>query len=123
MAATLELKYFNSFWLKRLKTMEPVRSTTTTGIVKTLVTAGNNVFELVVGNDQINSGDTMIRSNIAIGTANVGTGVGQTTPPTIFVRTDTSTNLNAGTILTFKVTAQNNGTGVLQLEARLEVVK
>jgi len=116
MAATLELKYFNSFWLKRLKTMEPVRSTTTTGVVKALVTAGNNVFELVIGNDQINSGDTMIRSNSPIGTVNIASGSGQTTPPTIFVRTNTSTDLNAGTILTFKVTASTNGTGVTAIQ-------
>ena len=64
MAATLELKYFNSFWLKRLKTMEPVRSTTTTGIVAQAVTNPNQTqFKLQIGNDQINVGDNVLKNN------------------------------------------------------------
>lgn len=41
MAATLELKYFNSFWLKKLKTITSVRDTT--GIVDGAISSSNTI--------------------------------------------------------------------------------
>ena len=119
MAATLELKYFNSFWLKRLKTMEPVRSTTTTGIVAQAITNPNQTqFKLQLGNDQINVGDNVLKNNgIITKITTIPSGVGQTDPPTIF-NCDSlgSTLLAVGDVLTFKVRAENSGTGVTAIQ-------
>ena len=126
MAATLELKYFNSFWLKRLKTMEPVRSTTTTGIVAVAVTNPNQVqFVLQLGNDQINVGDNVLKNNgIITKISSIPGGAGQTDPPTIFDCDSLgSTLLAVGDVLTFKVRADANGTGVtaIQINASKQV--
>ena len=127
MAATLEVKYYNSFWLKRLKTMEPVRSTTTTGIVAQAVTNPNQTqFKLQIGNDQINVGDNVLKNNgfITKIADPIPTGGGQTDPPTIFNCDSLGTTLLAvGDVLTFKVRAGSSGTGVtaIQINASKQV--
>ena len=107
--------------------MEPVRSTTTTGIVAQAITNPNQTqFKLQLGNDQINVGDNVLKNNgIITRIANpIPSGAGQTDPPTIFDCDSLgSTLLAVGDILTFKVRAGNNGTGVtaIQINASKQV--
>jgi len=46
MAATIEIKYFNSYWLKKIKSIQPVKAYTTlsTDSLKFIFVAGNNFF-------------------------------------------------------------------------------
>jgi len=46
MAATIEVKYFNSYWLKKLKSVQPVQAKTTkvTDSLKFIFATGNNYF-------------------------------------------------------------------------------
>ena len=71
MAATLELKYFNSFWLKKLKSITSVRNTT--GIVDGAVTSDNTIV-LDASNPLIGVGQRVRGSGISA-TEPVVTGV------------------------------------------------
>ena len=46
MAATIEIKYFNSYWLKKIKSIQPVKAYTTlsTDSLKFIFVSGNNFF-------------------------------------------------------------------------------
>lgn len=46
MAATIEVKYFNSYWLKKIKSIQPVKAYTTlsTDSLKFIFVSGNNFF-------------------------------------------------------------------------------
>ena len=82
MAATLELKFYNTFWLKRIKSMQPIHSTTTTGIVADSVASGQDQFLLKLPNKNIQTGtaygsgpgvgngDAVIKNGVKIGNIN-----------------------------------------------------
>jgi len=63
MAATLELKYFNSFWLKKLDKITNV--VPTTGVVKT-TTIESNVVEINTPNTLIGVGQTVSSPTITL---------------------------------------------------------
>ena len=128
MAATLELKFYNTFWLKRIKSMQPIHSTTTTGIVAANVAGGGTqdqfVLKLPNANIQtgtpygagpgLGDGDAVIKNGVAIGHINGAVMGGSPSVPaleTFRITPNLVDALSIGTVLTFKASVSASSTG------------
>jgi len=122
MSATLEIKFYNTFWLKRIKSMQNIRSTTSSGIVSITVPGGqiNDSFTLTIPNTNIQTGspytgapgpgdgDAVIKNGVPIGHINGPTG---STVSTFRIKPNLVDTLTAGTKLLFKASASASSAG------------
>jgi len=122
MAATLEVKYFNTFWLKKIKSITDVKTTnvgaTNTAVDTTIILIPANTIGVGAGQTVTNNTNTTgFASGVVTVTARDGATVTVSTPAL-----STTTNANSastGTILTLTAANQNviagmkvTGTGV-----------
>ena len=96
MAATLEIKYFNSFWLKKMKTVAEVVDTT--GEVAADRAIGDDSITLTNANTKINVGQKITWSSGVNAKTNF---VYSVSGAVIYLTIPLDTVLNAGTTLTF----------------------
>ena len=122
MAATLEVKYFNTFWLKKIKSITDVKTTnvgaTNTAVDTTIILIPANTIGIGAGQTVTNNTNTTgFASGVVTVTARDGATVTVSTPAL-----STTTNANSastGTTLTLTAANQNvvagmkvTGTGV-----------
>jgi len=113
MAATLELKFYNTFWLKRIKSIQPIRSTVSSGETSDVVPQFATTFGLRLPNANIQygvagsgNGDAVLVDGVIIGNINGPVTVAGVESTQIFnITPQISTELNVGTVLTFQAEA------------------